>query len=110
MLQQIKPTREKVLKNAAIIYAVILIVATAPILAALGAGWVTSLFGVELNEGGAPDIQFHGVHLAWLGDVLYTLGNLVWLAIVTIPLGVVALIGYTLHIAILLLRSRSKIE
>lgn len=66
----------------------ILLAATAPIVSVALAGWIAHRHGCTLHEGFANPCLIGGVDF---GETLYTMGVLGWLALVTLPLGAVAL-------------------
>jgi hypothetical protein len=67
----------------------IVLVAAAPLLIALGAGTYAASHGCVLHEGFVNPCIVGGRDV---GKALYTLGVLGWFGIATIPLGVIALL------------------
>ena len=58
-----------------------------PVLLAMFAGFITSLFGEQLNEGSPPDVPV-------IGGSLYSMGVMGWFSLITIPLAGLGLIIY----------------
>ena len=54
---------------------------------------VAPMFGCEVNEGSPTPCLVFGVDI---GKILYTLGVMGWLGVVTLPTGGLALVAYTL--------------
>jgi hypothetical protein len=77
----------------------ILLFGTAPALSALGAGAIASLFGCALDEGSIHPCMAFGHDI---GDMLYTMFVLGWFAMVTFPLGALALLAWIVVALILL--------
>lgn len=74
-------------------YFLIVLVAGAPIISVIVAGAIASWNGCELHEGFRNPCIVNGTDI---GDTLYTMGVLGWLMIATIPLGLAALVAWTL--------------
>jgi hypothetical protein len=72
-----------------VVLAVIVVLAALPVLSVTLAGVLASANGCRLDEGGAHPCVIAGTDY---GDTLYTLGVLGWLMLVSLPLGVVALL------------------
>ena len=69
----------------------ILLLAISPLLSAMLAGTIANRYGCELDEGSIHPCVVDGNDI---GDTLYTLGMLGWLALGTIPLGLIAIAVY----------------
>ena len=74
----------KILRDLAPLY--IILFGIFPILLMMLASFITSLYGVTLNEGNAPDIP--------LGNMLYQFGIFALFSLMTIPIAIVAFIVY----------------
>lgn len=74
-------------------YFLIALVAGAPIISVMVAGSIASWNGCELHEGFRNPCIVNGTDI---GDTLYTMGVLGWLMIATIPLGLAAVVAWTL--------------
>jgi hypothetical protein len=85
-------------------YALILLFAVAPIVSVLLATMIARACGAELDEGNVHPCIVAGVNI---GEVLYAMFVLGWLALATVPLGVLGLVGFTL--AILVMRMRGHV-
>jgi len=70
---------------------IILLLAISPLLSAMLAGTIANRYGCELDEGSIHPCVVDGNDI---GDTLYTLGMLGWLALGTIPLGLIAIAVY----------------
>lgn len=75
----------------------ILIFSISPIISAMVAGTIADRYGCDLDEGSIHPCIVNGEDI---GDTLYTLGVLGWLALATIPLGMIALAVYIIGVAI----------
>jgi hypothetical protein len=75
----------------------ILLLAFSPLITTLIAGTIANYYGCDLDEGSIHPCVINGVDI---GDTLYTLGVLGWLALGTIPLGMIALAFYLAGIAV----------
>lgn len=80
-----------------ILLIVILVFMLGPILMALGAALFADSFGCGLDEGSVHSCVVAG--LDW-GDMLYTMGMMHWLALITLPLGSAALLVWLLALVI----------
>ncbi len=58
-----------------------------PVLLAMFAGFITSLFGEQLNEGSPPDVPV-------IGGLLYSMGVMGWFSLITVPLAGLGLLIY----------------
>jgi hypothetical protein len=90
---------------------IILLLAISPLLSAMVAGTIANHYGCDLDEGSIHPCIVNGNDI---GDTLYTLGVLGWLALGTIPLGLMAIAVYLVAIALfylarwLIRRERAK--
>jgi hypothetical protein len=98
------PANKTLLKKAAWAYPAIVFGAIAPVLLAMSAGWIASLFGAELNEGSPPNIG--GIAGPLISQALYFLGVCGWLILFTVPIGVCLFISYTIYVVVGLFRNR----
>jgi hypothetical protein len=69
-------------------FAAIVLVAVAPLISVLISGVIAGVLGCELDEGSLHPCPLLGVDL---GEILYVMFVLGWFALVTLPLGAVAL-------------------
>ena len=92
------------LKKAAWVYPAIVVGAIAPVLLAMSAGLIASLFGAELNEGSLPHIG--GLAGPLISQALYFLGVCGWFILFTLPLGACLFISYTIHLVLGLFKNR----
>jgi hypothetical protein len=89
----------------------ILLMAISPLLSAMLAGTIAYHYGCQLDEGSIHPCVVNGNDI---GDTLYTLGVLGWLALGTIPLGMMAIAIYLVGLALfylmrwLIRRDRAK--
>jgi membrane protein implicated in regulation of membrane protease activity len=72
-------------------FAMIVLIAAAPLISVLISAGIAGALGCELNEGGAHPCPFMGVDLGRTLVLMFVLG---WLAFVTLPLGAAALAGW----------------
>lgn len=92
---------------------IILTLAISPFLVTMTAGTIANHYGCDLDEGSIHPCIVNGVDI---GGTLYTMGVLGWLALGTIPLGMIALAVYLASVAIfylarwLLRRRKEKAE
>jgi hypothetical protein len=78
--------RSSILVRAA--FAIIVLIATAPMISVLISGVVAGVLGCPLDEGSPRPCPFMGVDLS---EILYSMVVFGWLGLVTLPLGAVAL-------------------
>jgi hypothetical protein len=78
--------RTSILVRAA--FAIIVLIATAPMISVLISGVVAGVLGCRLDEGSPHPCPFMGVDLS---EILYSMVVFGWLGLVTLPLGAVAL-------------------
>ncbi|HTJ58144.1 MAG TPA: hypothetical protein VL418_11330 [Devosiaceae bacterium] len=78
----------------------IAVVALLPVVSVLGAGLIADANGCALDEGGVHPCVVAGKD--W-GDLLYTMGVMGWLSLVSLPLGGIALV--ILAVAVFIHRS-----
>ncbi|MBV8320420.1 MAG: hypothetical protein JO049_07065 [Hyphomicrobiales bacterium] len=78
--------RSSILVRAA--FAIIVLIATAPMISVLISGVVAGVLGCPLDEGSPHPCPFMGVDLS---EILYSMVVFGWLGLVTLPLGAVAL-------------------
>ena len=81
-----------------IVLAAILLIAVAPIISVIVAGWIANANGCALNEGSINPCVVNGTDI---GGTLYTLGVMGWLMLATIPLGGLALLVWLIVAAIM---------
>ena len=79
----------------------ILFFAMLPLIAALSAGGVAHALGCLLDEGNVHPCPFLGMDL---GELLYSLGVLGWLSLVTVPTGVGLLLIWLIAAIVLVVR------
>lgn len=75
----------------------IMALAISPLLAAMVAGAIAGRYGCDLDEGSIHPCIVNGQDI---GDTLYTLGMMGWLALGTIPLGAIAVAVYVAGVAL----------
>jgi hypothetical protein len=75
----------------------ILVLAISPLLSAMLAGTIANNYGCDLDEGSVHPCIVNGNDI---GDTLYTLGVLGWLALGTIPLGLIAISIYLVCVSL----------
>ena len=80
-----------------LVFFAILIFSISPFISAMVAGTIADRYGCDLDEGSIHPCIVNGEDI---GDTLYTLGVLGWLALATIPLGMIALAVYLIGVAI----------
>jgi hypothetical protein len=68
------------------------VIAIAPLLVAMAAGAVGALFGCNINEGGTDPCVVLGVPL---GGTLASIGIMGWFGVITLPLGLLALVLFS---------------
>jgi hypothetical protein len=78
-------------------YGVLVLFTVAPILSVCVAELIASACGCQLDEGGAHPCIIHGVDIGPLLGDMFVCG---WFMLVTIPVGVASLLGFTLVIVI----------
>ena len=79
----------------AIVYGIIVSWAAFPLVSVLIATAVSAICGCTINEGSPMPCVIFGVDM---GKVLYTLGVMGWLAIITLPTGGIAFVLYTIFV------------
>ena len=79
----------------------ILLFAVLPLIAALSAGAVAHALGCPLDEGGVHPCPFLGMDF---GELLYSLGVLGWLSLLTIPIGAALLLIWLIAAVVLVVR------
>ena len=70
-----------------IVLALIVLVAFAPIGSVIMCGWIANAHGCKVDEGSVHPCMINGKDY---GQLLYTLGVLGWLMLVTLPVGALA--------------------
>ena len=75
------------------VYAIIILLASIPLISVGVAMFISDSSGCTLNEGSIHPCQFYGYEI---GGFLYSMFVFGWLSIVTIPLGLVLLLGLTI--------------
>jgi hypothetical protein len=80
-------SKTKQILRCSVPFLVIIILGLLPILSAMLAEWIASLFGVHINEANEPDIPV-------IGGLLGTMYVMGWCALGTIPLAALALLIY----------------
>jgi hypothetical protein len=76
-----------ILFHGLVIFAILLL-AFSPLIATMIAGTIANYYGCDLDEGSIHPCVVNGQDI---GDTLYTLGVLGWLALGTLPLGLIAI-------------------
>jgi len=84
-----------------IVLALIVLVALAPIGSVITCGWIANAHGCKVDEGSVHPCMINGKDY---GQLLYTLGVLGWLMLVTLPVGALA---FTIWLIILILHRAS---
>lgn len=79
----------------------ILLFAALPLIAALSAGGVAHGLGCPLDEGDVHPCPFLGMDL---GELLYSLGVLGWLSLLTVPAGAALLLIWLIAAIVLVVR------
>jgi hypothetical protein len=80
-----------------LIIIIIVLLAISPLLSAMTAGMIANRYGCDLDEGSVHPCVVNGNDI---GDTLYTMGVLGWLALGTIPLGLIAIAIYLIGVAL----------
>ena len=75
----------------------ILVISALPLLLAIGTGTVAGWYGCIVNEGMSNPCIIGGSDY---GDTFYTLFVLGWLGLITVPLGLMAVLAWTVSFAI----------
>lgn len=75
------------------IYIIVILLCSIPIISVGIAMFISDFCGCALNEGSVHPCQFYGYEI---GELLYSMFVFGWLAIATIPLGLVLLLGLTI--------------
>jgi len=88
--------------HGAVMLAIVL-VAGAPVISVMIAGTVANAHGCDLDEGSIHPCVIGGTDY---GSTLYTMAVAAWFGIVTLPIGFVALVGYSILVAVLWARRR----
>src|ERR671933_457652 len=70
-----------------IVFVLILLVALAPVASVIACGWIANAHGCRVDEGSVHPCMVDGKDY---GQLLYTLGVMGWLMLVTLPGGVCA--------------------
>jgi hypothetical protein len=90
------PANKAMLKRAAWMYAVIVFASFSPCLLSTGTACIASLFGIELNIGRPPAIG--GFAGPLVSGILYWCLECGLYALITLPLGALAFLGYTFYL------------
>ena len=91
------------LKRPVLVYTILLLYTVGPIVSMLAASAVAARFGCRLDEGSVHTCVVVGVDL---GGTLYFMAVSAWFALVTLPSGGLALIGYTVALVVFLIVRR----
>jgi hypothetical protein len=70
-----------------IVLAIIVLVALAPLGSVVACGWIANAHGCKVDEGSVHPCMINGKDY---GQLLYTLGVLGWLMLLTLPVGALA--------------------
>jgi len=84
-----------------IVLALIVLVAFAPIGSVITCGWIANAHGCKVDEGSVHPCMINGKDY---GQLLYTLGVLGWLMLVTLPVGALA---FAIWLVVLILHRAS---
>lgn len=84
-----------------IVLALIALVALAPIGSVVGCGWIANAHGCKVDEGSVHPCMINGHDY---GHMLYTMGVLGWLMLLTLPAGALATVVW----AVVLVVHRSR--
>lgn len=82
-------------------YILILIFAFSPIIVATLAGFLGSCLGCNINEGGTDPCYRLGIPLGIILSAFFTMG---WFMLITIPLGAIAIVAWTIFCIIIWLK------
>ncbi|CAN5872248.1 hypothetical protein BH24DEI2_BH24DEI2_15000 [soil metagenome] len=98
-------SRPALLKRPVLVYVALLLYTVGPVLSVVIASAVAYRYGCRLDESQAHICLVGG----WdAGATLYAMSVSAWLALVTLPSGALALLGYTVLLVIFLVVSRKK--
>ena len=92
-------------KQMAIVFGVIVVIASAPVLSVVVASVIANACGCKLDEGNVHPCVVLGLDL---GELLYAMGVTAWLALATVPLGAIALIFWAIVAIVMYVRYRKK--
>ena len=81
-------------------YFVITILALSPIIISVIAGGLGNCLGCNINEAGTDDCIRWGIPF---GNILNPLGVIGWFALLTIPVGVLAFVAWTIYCVVILI-------
>jgi hypothetical protein len=84
----------------------ILVFMFAPIASVVACGWIANAHGCKVDEGSVHPCIIHGVDR---GPLLYELGVLGWLMLVTLPAGAFAIAGWLVILILHRMRWRSRV-
>jgi hypothetical protein len=92
-----------------IIYLLVLVLILAFTLAPIGSvvacSWIANAYGCKVDEGSAHPCMINGVDR---GELLYALGVMGWLMLVTLPAGACAVLGWIVILVIHRSRWRNR--
>lgn len=100
----------KVIKNKKIyyipfVYLIIILLACSPIIITMFAGFFGSCLDCNINEAGTDDCIRLGIPF---GSVLNIMGASFWLALITIPVGGIAIVGWSIYCFVILIREKKN--
>jgi len=85
-------------------YIVIALITLGPLLIALLSGVIGNFLGCTVSEVGPQECIALGIDIGWL---LYAMGAIGWLFLVTVPLGVLLTVIWTTMFIVMLIRKNS---
>ncbi|MFC5586689.1 hypothetical protein ACFPOD_16365 [Nitratireductor kimnyeongensis] len=88
-----------------VLLVVILVLAALPVLSVAASSILASTYGCTVHEGFSNPCMIAGTDR---GDMLYSMFVMGWLGIISLPLGMAALIAWTIALMIAVNRARRK--
>ena len=86
-------------------YIGIVLLACSPIIIAVLAGFFGSCLGCNINEAGTDDCIRLGIPFGTIFSMFLVLG---WFALLTIPIGAIAIVGWTIYCIVILIRDKKN--
>ncbi len=86
-------------------YLLIIVVAISPVILVAVAGFLGECLDCNINEAGTDSCVVLGIPLGMILNPMMVAG---WFALLTIPIGIIALVVWTVHCIIILIRNLKK--
>ena len=105
LLRIIELIKSKKVYYVPFVYFGIVLLACSPVIIAMSAGFFGSCLGCNINEARTDNCILLGIPF---GSALNIMGAFFWFALITIPVGIIAIIAWTIYCILILVRDKKK--